>query len=95
MSENSEILLENIKEILAGLSKEESKIVLKVNPSQVDMLKQEMPEAVKMAGLEAGVLIVPDENTMEGGCMVTTDNGVIDATIETQLSIITKALKEV
>ncbi len=54
-----------------------------------------MPEAVKMAGLEARVLIVPDENTMEGGCMVTTDNGVIDATIETQLSIITKALKEV
>ena len=95
LSENSEILLENIKEILAGLSKEESKIVLKVNPSQVDMLKQEMPEAVKMAGLEARVLIVPDENTMEGGCMVTTDNGVIDATIETQLSIITKALKEV
>lgn len=95
LSENSEILLENIKEILAGLSKEESKIVLKVSPSQVDMLKQEMPEAVKMAGLEARVLIVPDENTMEGGCMVTTDNGVIDATIETQLSIITKALKEV
>lgn len=95
LSENSEILLENIKEILAGLSKEESKIVLRVNPSQVDMLKQEMPEAVQMAGLEAKVLIVPDENTMEGGCMVTTDNGVIDATIETQLSIITKALKEV
>lgn len=95
MNESPEILLENIKEILNGLSKEETKIVLKVNPAQAAMLKQEMPEAVSMAGLEAKVLIVPDENTMEGGCMVTTDNGVIDATIETQLAIISEALKEV
>ncbi len=95
MSENPEILLENIKGILKGLSKEESKIVLKVNPSQAEMLKQEMPEAVAMAGLEAKVIIMPDEDTMEGGCMLTTDNGVIDATIETQLTIISEALKEV
>lgn len=95
MSENPEILLENIKGILKGLSKEESKIVLKVNPSQAVMLKQEMPEAVAMAGLEAKVIIMPDEDTMEGGCMFTTDNGVIDATIETQLTIISEALKEV
>lgn len=95
MSENPEILLENIKGILKGLSKEESKIVLKVNPSQAVMLKQEMPEAVAMAGLEAKVIIMPDEDTMEDGCMLTTDNGVIDATIETQLTIISEALKEV
>ncbi len=95
MSENPEILLENIKGILKGLSKEESKIVLKVNPSQAVMLKQEMPEAVAMAGLEAKVIIMPDEDTMEGGCMLTTDNGVIDTTIETQLTIISEALKEV
>lgn len=95
MKESPEILLDNIKDILKGLSKEESKIVLKVNPAQAAMLKQEMPEAVSMAGLEAKVIIVPDENTMEGGCMVTTDNGVIDATIETQLAIISEALKEI
>ncbi len=95
MAENPEILLENIKDILKGLSKEETKIMLKVNPSQAAMLKQEMPEAISTAGLEAKVIIVPDENTMEGGCMITTTNGVIDATIETQLAIISEALKEV
>src|SRR5574344_534365 len=95
MSENSEILLDNIKEILKGLSKEETKIILKVNPSQAAMLKQEMPQAISAAGMEAKVIIEPDENTMEGGCLVTTTNGVIDATIETQLSIISEALKEV
>ena len=38
-------------------------------------------------------MVVPDESIMEGGCMVTTTNGVIDATIETQLSVISEALK--
>ena len=39
-------------------------------------------------------MIVPEEGIMEGGCMLTTTNGVIDATIETQLSVISEALKE-
>lgn len=93
MHEDQTILLENIKDILKGLSKEETKIMLKVNPSQAAMLKQEIPEMMNIAGLEAKVIIVPDENTMEGGCLLTTSNGVIDATIETQLEIISEALK--
>ncbi len=95
MSEDSQILLDNIREILKNLSKEETKIMLKVNPSQAAILKAAVPEQVESAGLEAKVIIVPDENTMEGGCLVTTTNGVIDATIETQLEIITEALKVV
>lgn len=93
--EDSSIILENIKDILSGLSKEEKKISLKVNPAQCAMLKQEIPEVVTMMGFEAVVSILPDENIMEGGCVVTTSNGVIDATIESQLSIISEVLKEV
>ena len=95
VSENPDIILDNIKEILKGLSKEETKIMLKVNPAQAALLKQKVPESVTEAGLEAKVMIIPDENTMEGGCLVTTTNGVIDATIETQIDIISEALKEV
>jgi len=93
--EDTSIILENIKDILGGLSKEEKKITLKVNPAQCAMLKQEIPETVTSMGFEAVVSIVPDENIMEGGCVVTTSNGVIDATIESQLSIISEVLKEV
>lgn len=95
ISENPEIIMDNIREILKGLSKEEAKLILKVNPTQAAMLKQKVPEAVSAAGLEAKVIIIPDENTMEGGCLITTENGVIDATIETQIEIISEALKEV
>lgn len=95
LSQDSSIILDNIRDILKTLSKEETKIMLTVNPAQADMLKQEVPDVVSSVGLEAKVMIIPDENIMEGGCLVTTTNGVIDAKIETQLSIISKALKEV
>lgn len=94
IKENPDIILDNIKEILSGLSKEESKIILKVNPMQTEMLRQEVPQAVTAAGLEAKVVIMPDENIMEGSCILTTTNGIIDATIETQISIVSEALKE-
>lgn len=91
--ENPEIILENIKDIMKGLSKEESKITLKVNPTQVAMLKQDIPEMLQSIGMEAKVFIVAEDNIMEGGCLITTSNGVIDATIESQLSIISEVLK--
>lgn len=95
LQQDPSIILDNIMEILKGLSKEETKITLRVNPVQVSLLKAEIPDVMNNIGLEAKVLIVPDETIMEGGCMVTTTNGVIDATIETQLSVISEALKEI
>ena len=90
LQQDPSIILDNITEILKGLSKEETKITLRVNPVQVSLLKAEIPDVMNNVGLEAKVLIVPDETIMEGGCMVTTTNGVIDATIETQLSVISE-----
>ena len=93
LQQDPSIILENISEVLKGLSREDTKITLKVNPSQVSLLKMEIPSLISDLGLDAKVMIVPDETIMEGGCIVTTANGVIDATIETQLSVISEALK--
>ncbi len=95
LQQDPTIIIDNIMEILKGLSKEETKITLRVNPAQVSLLKSEIPSVMCNVGLNAKVLIVPDDAIMEGGCMVTTTNGVIDATIETQLAIISEALKEI
>ena len=95
LQQDPTIIIDNIMEILKGLSKEETKITLRVNPAQVSLLKSEIPSVMSNVGLDAKVLIVPDDAIMEGGCMVTTTNGVIDATIETQLAIISEALKEI
>ena len=95
VAENPEIILDNIRDIMKGLSKEESKITLNVNPSQAAMLKQDLPEVAKSLGLEVKIYVVPDDSVMEGGCVMHTTNGVIDATIDSQLAIISEVLKEV
>lgn len=93
VEEDPAIILDNIRELLKKLSKDEAKITLNVNPIQVSLLKSEIPDILAGVGLDAKVMVVPDETIMEGGCMVTTNNGVIDATVETQLSVISEALK--
>jgi flagellar assembly protein FliH len=91
--DNPEIILENIKDIMKGLSKEESKITLRVAPSQAAITKQNVPEIASSLGLEVKITVMADESVMEGGCVLTTTNGVIDATIESQLEIISEVLK--
>ena len=95
LSQTPDILLDSVTSILKGLSKEETKIMLKTNPAQVGMLKSEVPDIAAQMGLDAKIVVIPDETIMEGGCVVTTTNGVVDATIETQLTIISEALREI
>lgn len=95
VSEEPQVLINTVVEVLRGLSKEETKVVLRVNPAQVDITKQSVPEILNLAGIDARVTVLSDENISEGGCMVTTGNGVVDATIETQLSVISEALREI
>ncbi len=95
ITQNPNLIMDNISEILKELSKEETKIMLRVNPSQAALVKQEIPEVISLTGLDAKVTIIPDESISEGGCLMTTSNGVTDATVEAQLAIIKEALKEI
>lgn len=95
LQQDPNVILDNILALLKSLSKDETKVTLRVNPTQVSLLKSETPNLLNEAGLDAKILVVPDETIMEGGCIVTTNNGVIDATIETQLAVISEALREI
>lgn len=95
VTQNPQVVLDKITEILKTLSKEEPKVTIRVNPMQVNIAKEGMPEVLAAAGLETKIVVLPDEAVTEGGCVVTTNNGVIDATIESQLAIVKEALKEI
>lgn len=94
IEEDPQVLFNTIVDVLKTLSKDESKITLQVNPAEANALKQAVPEILDTAGLNAKVIVLPDEEVSEGGCLVTTDNGVVDATIETRIDLITEALRE-
>ena len=95
LREDPAIILENITELLKGLSKEEARITLRVNPEQAAFVRQNIPEIMETAGSQAKINVLADENITYGSCMAATTNGIIDATIETQISIINEALKDV
>ena len=88
-----QIVLNIIYSILDDLSIEEPKINLHVNPIQVDLVREEVPEFLKGKGSEAKVNVIGDESIDLGGVIVHTVNGVIDATIQTQFDIVKRALK--
>ena len=95
ITQNPQVVLDKIVEILKTLSKEEPKVTIRVNPMQVNIAKEGIPEIMTSAGLETKIVVLPDESITEGGCVVTTNNGVIDASIESQLAIVKEALKEI
>ena len=82
-----------IKGVVEEVNKTEDKITLKVMPKDVELVRDKLPELFSGDYYEAKILVVPDNNIKDGGVIVETSNGIIDATIATQLAIIEKALK--
>ena len=81
-----------IKGALEEVNRTENKITLKVKPQEVELVKDKLPEIFADNTFEAKIMVVPDNNISDGGVIIETSNGLIDATIETQVAIIEKAL---
>jgi len=90
-----QIVVDTVMDALKMLSKNEPKIVLRVNPIQVQYLKDTLPEKIKSLGMETKLSVLSDETITEGGCIIQTNNGMIDATVEAQLGIVQMALRSI
>lgn len=84
-----------VMDTLKLLSKNEPKITIRVNPVQVQYLKDTLPDKINALGIETNLSILSDENITEGGCIIQTNNGMIDATVEAQLGIVQMALRSI
>lgn len=93
IEQDPEIILGTILDALKNLSKDESKISISVNPAQVGLIKENVPELLTSLGLETKINVVADDSIELGGCILHTNNGLVDATIGTQFSIIVEAFK--
>lgn len=95
VQQNPDLILANIQQCLRELSKEETKVMLKLNPADVPNVKQNIPTLLENAGLDVKIMIVPDPSMTQGGGIIQTTNGIIDVSIDTQVDIITRALREI
>jgi flagellar assembly protein FliH len=75
--------------------REKGLITLCVAPSQFSKMQDARAELTLAGESEAELVIVPDATVDEGGCVVRTSFGSIDARIDTQLSELKAALMEV
>ena len=92
---NEQALLGIINNALATNVKGENRIIIKVMPSDVDNVKENLPELLSNMQYDSKIIVVPDDNIKLGGAIIETTNGIVDATIETQLSIIQEAFKKI
>lgn len=93
IEQNPQTILDTILGVLKTISRDEARINLIVNSSQVEMVKANIPEMVSSIGLETKTNVIADDTIELGGCVIQTSNGVVDATIKTQLEIIREAFK--
>lgn len=93
IEQNPELVLESIKEVLKSLPKDESKIVVSVNPTQLELTRESIPEILTEIGIDVKTNVVGDDTIEIGSCIIKTSNGIVDASIETQLEIIKEAFK--
>ncbi len=88
-------LLSLIKSALGDTFKLENRITVKVKPQDLLTVKENLPDFLSADSIEAKIKVVPDENIISGGAVIITENGIIDATIDTGLSILEQAFKKI
>lgn len=84
-----------VKDALKSLAKDENKIILKVNPTDVEYLKEIMPNLLSSGQVEAKIYVTGIKEVEEGSAIIETSNGIIDANISTQLELIKEAFKQI
>ena len=65
---------------------------ISIAPEDRDVLERALPGVLQAANLACDVEVVEDTEISRGGCRLWTQEGAVDATIETQLSRIAEAL---
>lgn len=88
-----QIIINTIIDVLKTVSKNEPKVTIRVKPQSVQFIKDTLPNITYQYGIDSKINIIADPAIEEGGCVFQTGNGIVDASIDTQLEIIKKALE--
>ena len=93
LESDPQVLINTILDVLRTVSKNEPKINIRVRPQSVQLIKDTIPNITYQYGIDSKINIISDPAIEDGGCVLQTNNGIVDASIDTQLEIIKKALE--
>lgn len=80
-----------VKKVLKE-TRNQKEIQLHVNPIHYQYLLSEKEELLSLFPVQPNLFIFPDENLLQNDCMIETSTGRIDASVDTQLSMIKQKL---
>lgn len=90
LTSDPQVLIETIIDVLKTVSKNEPKINIRVSPQYAQFIKDSLPTVAYQYGIDAKINIIADPSLEGGGCVFQTNNGIVDASIDTQIEIIKK-----
>lgn len=93
VTSNPEIVLKVTAETIREMGKGHQSIVIKVNPADVDVVKENLPELYPYSDSKTNIVVIEDNAVDWGSCIVETNTGIIDASFSTQLAILKKAFE--
>lgn len=93
LESDPQTLINTIVDVLRSVSKNEAKINIRVHPQAVQFIKDTIPNITYQYGIDSKINVISDPSVDEGGCVFQTSNGIVDASIDTQMEIIKKALQ--
>ena len=96
LSTNPKLIINIVRDAISYLDNPENLLVY-VNPAELENLLQLMTDEAltEIGSKEIKVEVKGDSRVSCGGCLIESDNGSIDARIETKLDIIEQGLQEV
>jgi flagellar assembly protein FliH len=93
ISQNRSILAKVVQSALAGLSAREE-ITVRINPDDYQLVTSGRDDLLRTELLNERLLLKPDPSVEVGFCLVDTDMGTIDASLEGQLDQIYRSFLE-
>ena len=77
-----------------AVARNEPKVICRVCPSDVETVKSRLAEIMQPYPSINFIDVVPDTRLQEDGCVLETDIGVVDASVDVQLKAIEQSLQE-
>jgi len=92
LSQNQEYVTDTIRKAVQIIGRNES-ITIRIHPETLEKLRNDRPETTQLFQEFQDIKLEPDLSLIPGECVVESNQRMIDARVETQISTVAKKLK--
>lgn len=92
LKQSPEAVVTVVREALRD-ARQQREVIVRVHPADAEILEKNKPRLLEVLARANGVDVRPDPGVTRGGCVVATELGTIDATLERQLEALFAAVE--